>query len=93
MVGVRILEVVGTGQHPDPLTQVDRPMDHAYLPGRQVDGTLSSSVGTENCIRGQERLQNRFDLPVVVHRKNRISGSRPTGPAPPGPPRGCRFPL
>ena len=74
MVGVRILDMVDAGQYSDSLAQVDRPVSHAYLPGRQGDGALSSSVGTENRIPGQERLQNRFDLPMVVLRKDRISG-------------------
>ncbi len=76
MVGVGILDVVDAGQHPDPLAQVDRPVGHAHLPGRQGDGALSSSVGTENRIPGQERLQDRFDLPMVILRKDR------TGPGP-----------
>ena len=75
MVSVRVLDVVDAGQDSDPLVQVHRPMGrHAHFPSRQGDGALSSSVGTEDRIPGQEGSEHRFDLPMVILRKDRISG-------------------
>ncbi len=49
-------------------------MGHAYIVGRQGDGALSASVGTKDRIPGQEGFQDRFDLPMVVLRKDRLGG-------------------
>ena len=75
MIGVRVLDVVDAGQDPDPLTDIHRPVGHAHLPGRQGDGSLSTPVRAKDGIPGQQGFQYRFDLPMVVLRKNRI-GSR-----------------
>ena len=75
MVGVRVLDVVDARQHPDPLAEIHRPVGHPHIAGRQGDGALSSSIGTEDRIPSQERSEHRFDLPVVVLRKDRL-GSR-----------------
>ena len=48
MVGVRVLDVVDARQHPDSLAEIHRPVGHAYPPGRQGDGALSSSAGEIN---------------------------------------------
>ena len=78
VVGVRILDVVDAGQDPDPLVEIHGPMGHAHLPSRQGDGAFSSPVRVKDGIPGQEGSQHRFDLPMVVLRKNRIgSRSRP----------------
>ena len=74
MVGVRILDVVDAGQDSDPLAEIHRPMGHTHIAGRQSDGSLSSSVRAKNRIPSQKRSEDRFDLPVVVLRKNRIGG-------------------
>ncbi len=74
MVGIRVLDMVDARQHPDPLSEIHRPMGHPHIAGRQSDGSLSSSVRAEDRIPGQERSEDRFDLPVVVLRKNRIGG-------------------
>ena len=76
MIGIRLLDVVDTRQHPDPLSEIHRPMGHAPIAGRQSDGSLSSSVRTEDRIPGHKRSEDRCDLPVVVLQKNRI-GSCP----------------
>ena len=75
MVGVRILDVVDAGQNSDPLVEIQGPMAHAYLTGCQGDRAFSSPVRAKDRIPGQEGLQYRFDLPMVVLRKNRV-GSR-----------------
>ena len=78
MVGVRVLDVVDPSQHADPFAQGDRPVGHAHLSGGQGDRPLSSPVRAEDRIPGQEGSQDRFDLPVVILRKDRIGGrSRP----------------
>lgn len=74
MVGIRVLDVVDARQHPDPLSEIHRPIGHTHIAGRQSDGSLSSSVRAEDRIPGQERSKDRFDLPVVVLRKDRIGG-------------------
>ena len=75
MIGVRVLDVVNACQDSDPLVEIHRPMDHAYLTGCQGDRAFSSPVRAKDRIPGQEGLQYRFDLPMVVLRKNRV-GSR-----------------
>ena len=74
MGGVPVMDAGDARQHPDSEASIPHPVGHAYLPGRQCDGALSSSVGAENLIPGQERLQDRFDLPMVILRKDRIRG-------------------
>ena len=75
VVGVRILDVVDAGQDPDPLVEIHGPMGHAHLTGCHGDGAFSSPVRAKDGIPGQQGSQYRFDLPMVVLRKNRI-GSR-----------------
>ena len=80
MVGIRVLDVVDAGQHPDALSEIHRPMGYPQIAGRQSDGSLSSSVRAEDRIPRQKRSEDGFDLPVVVLRKNRIEGD--TRPVP-----------
>ena len=82
MGSVRILDAGDVPQHPDPLAQIDRPVGHAHLLGRQGDGALSSSVGTEDRIPSPKRSEDREGLPMVILRKDRISGR--TRPVPDG---------
>ena len=78
MVGVRVPDVVDARQHPDPHSEIHRPMGPTHIAGRQSDGSLSSSVRAEDRIPGQERSEDGFDLPGSVLRKNCIGG----GPRP-----------
>lgn len=50
MVSVRALDVVDPGYYSDPLTEIDRPMGHAHIAGRQGDGTFFSPVGAKDRI-------------------------------------------
>jgi len=74
MVGVRVLDVVDTGQNADPLTQVDCPMGHTHLPSRHGGGAFSSPVRAKDGIPGQQGFQHRFDLTTVILWKGRIGG-------------------
>ena len=74
MVGIRILDVMDSGQDSDPLGQVHRPMGSSLIAGCQGDGDLSSSVGTEDRIPNQERSEHREGLPIVILRKDRLGG-------------------
>ena len=75
MGGVRVLNVGDARQHPDSLAnEIHLPVGHAYLPGRQWGGSLSSSVGTEDRIPSPERSEHREGLSMVILRKDRISG-------------------
>ena len=73
MVGVHILGMIDTGQHPNALSQVDRPVGQSHFTGRQGEGPLPSAIGAKDGI--QERFQDDFDRLVVVLRENCI-GSR-----------------
>ena len=74
MVSVHILDVINPGQHPNALAQVDCTVSSPHFASCQCEGPLSSTVGAEDGIRGQERFQDSFDRLVVVPRKNRIEG-------------------
>ena len=72
--GVRVPNVGDARQHPDSLAnEIHRPVGHAYIPGRQCDGPLSSSIGTEDRIPSPERSEQREGLSMVILRKDRIS--------------------
>ena len=72
VVGVRVLDVVDASQDADSLVQVHRPMGHAHLPSCEGDRAFPSPVRAKYRIPGQEGLKHRFDLPMVVLRKNRV---------------------
>ena len=58
MVGVRVLDVVDAGQDSDPEAPIHHPMEHPHIAGP---------------IPSQKRSERRFDLPMVILRKDRIS--------------------
>ena len=59
-VGVRILDMLDPGQHPNPLSQVDGPVSHLQFAGRQSEGTLYAAIAAEDGIRGQGRFQDAY---------------------------------
>ena len=75
MVPVHIPGMIDTGQHPNALSQVDRPVDQSHFAGHQGEGTLSSDVVAKDGIMGQKWFQDNFDRLVVVLRENRIGSS------------------
>ena len=70
MGGIRVLDMGDTVQHTNSLAQVDRLVSHPHFAGRQCDGFLSSSIGTEDRIPGQETSEHREGLPMVLLRKD-----------------------
>lgn len=69
MIGFRVLVMVDPYQDSNPFSEMPHSMGEAHRVGHQGNGAFSSVVRAKDRIPGQEGLQHRFDLPMVVHRK------------------------
>ena len=73
IVGIDVLNVINLGDHSNACSEIDRTVSDSHFPRGRTQRL--PTVGAENDIACQERLESRADVPFVSLLKHEVSGT------------------